>query len=286
MTKANIETNWFVRLAIILFCAILIGMIAYNYFFVDPKGQINQGVIVLLSMILVLVLAESFDNFSLGKLISITRVAKKNEVQVGVLEKRNSELLNQLISISSTQSQSQKSTNFFGDYHESTSEQRASTQETDKKVEKEQIEKLLAVVGDNIIISDIVSNIKSELESKGLSTDGDSVKVLIKHLAGTQLLLRFEQIHSAIFGSQIYLLKKLNESSEKGRNLDFVYHHIDHIKTLFPELADWDYEQYLAYLYSHLLITNGENEKVHITNLGVEYLTWLIRNGRSDNKPL
>ena len=266
------KTNWFVRSAIILFCAVLTGMIIYNYFFIAPKGQINQGVIVLLLMILVLVLAESFDSFSIGKLISITREAKKSEEQKEVLEKRNSELLNQLITISNIQTQTQQHTNVYGDYHESTSEQRASIQETGKKENNEEVEKLLAVVGDSLVISEIVSNINAEIESKGLSTEGDSVKVLAKHLAGTKLLLTFEQIHSVIFGSQIYLLKKLNESLGEGRNDDFVYSHIDHVKDLFSELSEWDYEQYLAYLYSHQLITKNENKNIYMplqTNLWV-----------------
>ena len=48
-----------------------------------------------------------------------------------------------------------------------------------------------------------------ELQQKGLGTDGDTIKVLIKYLAGTLLFLEFEQIHNLIFGSQILLLKKL-----------------------------------------------------------------------------
>ena len=262
-------------------------MIAFNYCMVEPKGDINKGVLALFSMLLVLVLAESFDNFSLGKLLSISREAKKKGEQVKDLEQKNSELLKQLITISSTQTQTQQHTNVYGDYHGTPSAQRVSEQEVEPKVDREEVEKLLAVIGDSVVIQDLVGRINAELESKGLSTDGDSEKILSKHLAGTQLLLAFEQIHSVIFGSQIYLLKKLNESAGEGKPIDFVHDHIDHVKSIFADnLSSWDYEQYLAYLFSHQLVVKGDNEKIHITNLGVEYLTWIIRNGRKENKPL
>lgn len=261
-------------------------MIAFNFLTVEPKGDISIGILTLLSMLLILVLAESFDNFSLGKLVSINRETKKQGEQIKGLEYKNSELLKQLITVSNTQTQTH--TNVYGDYNEIPSTQRASDQKTDPKADKEEVEKLLAAVGDSIVIQEQVTKINADLESRGLSLEGDAVKVLVKHLAGTQLLLAFEQVHSLVFGSQIYLLKKLNESVGEGKALEFVWAHVDHVKSLYvtSSLAKWDYEQYLAFLYSQQLIVKGENQKIHITNLGVEYLTWIIRNGRREDNPL
>jgi len=262
-------------------------MISFSFFFADPKGVIDKGMLTLLSMLLILVLSEAFDNFSLGKLISINRDVKKKDEQVKDLDKKNSELLKQILTISNTQTQAQTHTNVYGDYIETPSKQRVSDQKTKPKVDKEEVERLLAAVGDSIVIQDIVGRIKAELEAKGLPTDGDSVKILIRHLAGTQLLLIFEQIHRIIFGSQIYLLKKLNETIEKGKSVESVHEHVDHVKSIFTDnLSSWDYDQYLSYLFSHQLIIKGEDEKLYITNLGVEYLTWIIRNGRREDNPL
>lgn len=111
------KPNWFVRIMIILLGLMLIGMILYNYVCIVPKGEINSGILTLLAILLILVLAESFDNFSIGKLISISREAKKKEKQVSKLEKEKTDLLNQLITISNTQTQSQQHTNVYGDYH-------------------------------------------------------------------------------------------------------------------------------------------------------------------------
>jgi hypothetical protein len=155
-----------------------------------------------------------------------------------------------------------------------------------EKSDPEAVQQLLDVIGNSIVITDIESSVRTELTNKGFNTDGDTVKVLIRHLAGTQLLLSFEQIHNLIFGSQIFLLKKLNEVAGQGRPLAFVNDHIDHVKSIYSsELGEWNYDQYLGFLYSRLLIVR-HGDQIHITNNGVEYLTWVARNGRSENNPL
>ena len=155
-----------------------------------------------------------------------------------------------------------------------------------EKSDPEAVQQLLDVIGNSIVITDIESRVRTELTNKGFNTDGNTVKILIRHLAGTQLLLSFEQIHNLIFGSQIFLLKKLNEVAGQGRPLAFVNDHIDHVKSIYPsELAEWTYDQYLDFLYSRLLIVR-HGDQIHITNNGVEYLTWVARNGRSENNPL
>ncbi|MGG5827424.1 hypothetical protein [Aeromonas salmonicida] len=139
MDNPGKKENWFVRGLIVLFCLLLASMIGFSYFGVEPKGQISSGVITLLLLLLVLVLSESFDNFSIGKLISITREAKEKEREVKNLEKEKSELLTQLITISSSQHQTQQHTNVYGDYHagRGASVERASEQEVEAKASDE-----------------------------------------------------------------------------------------------------------------------------------------------------
>ncbi|PIJ42641.1 hypothetical protein [Tatumella sp. OPLPL6] len=133
--------NNFVRLLIVLFCVLLVVMVIFHYFFLSPKGEISSGVITLLLLLLVLILSEGFDNFSLGKLISISREVKEKEQEVDKLEKANSELLNQVIKFTSTQNQNQtqQHTNVYGDYHagKGASVERASEQEVEAKASDE-----------------------------------------------------------------------------------------------------------------------------------------------------
>ncbi|MLB03136.1 hypothetical protein D5Q63_20925, partial [Escherichia coli] len=82
MDSLKKKENIFVRVLIVLLCILLASMIMFNYFCLDPRGEINSGVIILLSLLLILILSESFDNFSLGKLISISREVKRKEQEV------------------------------------------------------------------------------------------------------------------------------------------------------------------------------------------------------------
>ena len=88
---------------------------------------------------LILILSESFDNFSLGKLISISREVKRKEQKVNKLEREKTELFNQLIKFTSIQHQTQQHTNVYGDYHagKGASVERASEQEVEAKASDE-----------------------------------------------------------------------------------------------------------------------------------------------------
>ena len=125
------------------------------------------------------------------------------------------------------------------------------------------------------------------MKSKDFDTDGATNKVLIRHLAGTQLLLEFERIHSVIFGSQIFLLKQLNIAIPIGYSETDIYAFFEKVKQLNREaLIDWDCDKYLSYLISKSLILKNDINEIHITNMGVEYLTWIARNGISEDRPL
>lgn len=133
MEEAAKKTNWFVRILISAFCLLLVGMVLYRYLCVEPRGDITGGIVTLLCLLLVLVLSESFDSFSVGKLISISREVKKKEKEVEKLEKQNAHLLSQVISISNSQSQNQSHTNVYGDYHATPTVQKASATDVQEK---------------------------------------------------------------------------------------------------------------------------------------------------------
>jgi len=155
-----------------------------------------------------------------------------------------------------------------------------------EKRKTEAVQELLLAVGDSIVLRDIEGRVRSDLEERGLETETDTAKVLIKHLAAVTILLDFEQVHNLIFGSQIYLLKRLNEVVGQGQTRDDIATYFEHVKESFnKELGDWSLEDYMAFLTGRSLVT-AYGDTYHITNLGVEYLTWIARNGRSENRPL
>lgn len=280
------KKSTFVRVLIILLSLMLVGMISFNFYFTEPKGEISSGAITLILILTVLVLSESFDNFSVGKLVSISREAKKKEAEVKELEQKNSSLLNQLISISNTQSQQQNHTNVYGDYHESSSQQKANSQIATTGANKNDVEQLLNRIGDSIVINDYEKLIIKDLKDKNLECESDTAKVLIKHLAGTQISLYFEIINQDIFSSQIELLRALNDSIPEGKPDNFVDGYVSEVISRNKEiLGAWTTPDYLKFLYQKELIIQ-KDKHVAITNYGVEYLAWLVKSGRSRRNSL
>lgn len=150
---------------------------------------------------------------------------------------------------------------------------------------KEAVEDLMRL-GDSALLHEIENAILSDLKNRGLDCTSDSVKILSHHLSATKIALEFEQVHSVIFGSQIYLLKKLNEYPGKGLDSDFVEGHFKHVQTLFPsELGNWTIDNYLNFLFNRILIRK-DIDQYRITVRGQEFLLWMIRMGRSENRPL
>lgn len=155
----------------------------------------------------------------------------------------------------------------------------------DEEKRKRAVEELMKL-RDSPLMLEVETLIKKDLEQRGLETGGDTIRILIRHLAATQLILDFEQIHSLIFGSQIFLLKKLNEVAGQGHETQFVEKHFQHVQQLFPnDLGTWTLEQYLAYLVGRNLITISGG-KYHITVKGVEFLVWMVKTGHREDRLL
>lgn len=273
------KINWFVRVLIMLFCIGLVVMIGVNFFGVEPYGEFKDGMFYLLFLLLVLVLAESFDNFSIGKILSVKREIRHKETENRKLEQKNTELIAHLISITNSQTQKQQSTNVFGDYY---SDFPKDLQPTNN----DNVQELIDRIGNSPSIAGLEENIKQELITNGLDVTGETVKVLLRHLAGAQLILTFEKIHSIIFGSQLRLLKQLNYSLPNGISEEDVSQFFEKVKLQFIEsFKNWTVENYLSFLYSSSLITKTDNN-IYLTNFGLEYLTWIVKNGIIEDKSL
>jgi hypothetical protein len=108
------KTKWFVRILIIALCLYLVALIGWRFFYLVPLGDLSIGVLVVLALVVVLVLSESFDSFSVGKLLTLSREVQRREVQVSELKRENTELRSQIVSVATTVSQHQSSTNILG----------------------------------------------------------------------------------------------------------------------------------------------------------------------------
>lgn len=108
------EVNWFVRIALILLAGLIFTMVIFKFFYNEPISDISAGLIILIAFLLILVLSESFDNFSIGKIISLSREIKKKEEKITQVETEKKELLSQIISLTNNVNQRQSNTNIYG----------------------------------------------------------------------------------------------------------------------------------------------------------------------------
>lgn len=276
------KPNYFVRTLIVLLCLGIGGLIAFKFFQTEPKGEISSGLITLILFLLVLVLAESFDNFSIGRLITLKRKIEEKKKENVELERRNVQLINQLISVTNNQSQSQSHTSVYGDYY---ADMKKGSQS--KEVDANQVQELLDVIEDTPLIKEQVDLIKLDLDQRNLTYDSPTHEILIKHLAGTQIALQFETTHNLIFGSQLSLLKELNSIKPEGLPKADIELYISKVFKQFPSsFNDWNYDKYLNFLFTAVLILKTNEDKIHITKRGVEFLSWIVRNGKREDNPL
>lgn len=110
----SIKPNWFVRVLVTLLCIILAAMILFRYFYVKPLAEITLGLITIIGFLIVLCLCESFDAFSIGKILNLSRNVKERDRSINELKKENYELRNQIVNVANAVSQHQTSNNIFG----------------------------------------------------------------------------------------------------------------------------------------------------------------------------
>jgi hypothetical protein len=107
------KTNWYTRVFIIILCIFIGSLILYNFFWSCPPAQISKELVILVGFLIILVLSETFDNFSIAKIITLSKNVKKIEHKNEELKKENFELRNQIISISTSVNQKQFNSTFF-----------------------------------------------------------------------------------------------------------------------------------------------------------------------------
>lgn len=71
--------NWFVRSLLIGVALLLVSMIVYAFFIVEPRGEISTGLVTLVVLLIVVVLSEAFDTFSIGQLLELSRENRRKD---------------------------------------------------------------------------------------------------------------------------------------------------------------------------------------------------------------
>ncbi|KAB7694292.1 hypothetical protein GBN33_16640 [Plesiomonas shigelloides] len=106
------KPNYYVRTLIAILGLSILGMAYISFFLAIPKHQITAGIITLISIVVILVLSESFNKLSLGKIISLSREIEKKEKENSTVKNENKELRHELFKIVSNVQQSQVNNTF------------------------------------------------------------------------------------------------------------------------------------------------------------------------------
>lgn len=101
------KINYFVRTLVVIFVIALLSMIFISFYLAEPKHQITPGIITVIGFVLVLVLSESFNNLSLGKVLSLSKDIQRKESEKEQVKTENKELRQELFKIISNIQQSQ-----------------------------------------------------------------------------------------------------------------------------------------------------------------------------------
>lgn len=151
---------------------------------------------------------------------------------------------------------------------------------TDQKSSAEELMRAF----DSITLREQEKSIKKDLENKGLSSQQETIDILVRHLAATQMALRFEFINKIIWGSQVAILVNLN-SKPLGETFEMLRPFYQEASKIYPEaFTNYTFDQYLNYLVSANLVILKDG-KYFITTLGRDFLGYLVATGQTGIRP-
>lgn len=102
----NKNINWFSRILIIILGLFIGSMIFYN-FYIKEIGNITNGLIFLICLLIIVLLSEIFDDLSFGKLLSLKKNVTEKKEEIKELKVEKQSLLNLIVTNLNFQNQSQ-----------------------------------------------------------------------------------------------------------------------------------------------------------------------------------
>ena len=152
-----------------------------------------------------------------------------------------------------------------------------------KKADNNVVTSHPVVTPNSIVLNERMNGIKDELKRRD-GSDEEKTELLIAHLADAQILLHFEKIYGVIFGGQIRFLKELNTVRVPGKPKSYFEKYYKALSSTDVEFfATTNFSEYMNFLLVTNL-TNDVGDNYVITPTGVEFLSWLVTEGKIENK--
>lgn len=106
------KPNYFVRTLIAILVLALSTLVSLSFSLGQPQYGISGGIITITLIVVVLVLSESFNQLSIGKILNLTREVAKRKEESASIKEENKELRQSLFQIVSNIQQSQVNNTF------------------------------------------------------------------------------------------------------------------------------------------------------------------------------
>lgn len=279
------RVNWFVRILIIILCLFIGFLLCYNFFFTEPLGAISSGVILLLLLLVILVLSEAFDNFSIIKLFSLSKTVKDKDKENTALKKENSDLRNQIVSISTNVCQKQVNSTFVlsDELAKMLSVRPADEPEKEEKLKTEEQEEKTSQLSDSSIkytndIRRATSTYEAIALDKLLKTEGLDQFPIIQEAKFTNLFQQIDPISESspiydgyikTMDAEIFIETKMNYNSPMMRDRIYMMlskiHHYRAVKRVNAFLylvlinrEEKDPKNYRSYTYNDRVLKDFE----------------------------
>jgi hypothetical protein len=170
-------------------------------------------------------------------------------------------------------------------YLKTLNQSRSAAAAPDSPDNRKAVEEMMKFGGEFTVVKMQEDRIKADLSVKNLSYADTTAQVLIRHLAVSQTLHFFDNTYHTIFGTQIKLLRQLDQTPQ-GLGEPEIQNHFLSAKNANPgAYTAWDVRAYMGFLQtSNLVQTDGKTYQ--ITNLGKEFLIWLAKSGKTEARAL
>jgi len=127
------------------------------------------------------------------------------------------------------------------------------------------------------IVEEIIQKNISEIEKD------DQVRFLVRDLASARVTYSFERIYNIIFGSQIEALKRLNQNVKVSVSDAQEFFNEYYKKN--PDAYPYGFDGWVRFLKEQVFVKE-EDGMFEITDIGREFLGYMILARLSENKPL
>lgn len=140
-------------------------------------------------------------------------------------------------------------------------------------------EKYPALLKEKERIDGVIEHAKTQGENNEIIE-----KTLIAQLAMSNLRAWCEREYNTIFGSQIALLRKMNQNPEVGLARDEIEEFFSNVYHIHPDFYKGiEVDTYLKFLFQSGVM-QLKNDAYKITELGISFLTWVSETGLNENK--